>query len=631
MKDVKKKISSQLTAASVPEPIQPLFLRAQQYVEQYFSDRVEDPRHSTISISGERYILVRAASMSVEFFDLVMSLYRDKGPVEARSVANNLLFDLAHAIGKADAKAFHERMQVTDPIEKLSAGPIHFAYSGWAFVDIFPQSSPSPDDNYFLIYDHPFSFEADSWIKRGRKVEFPVCIMNAGYSSGWCEESFGLPLVATEVACMARGDKACRFIMAPPHRIEGYVARYQENTAAFGHARGAAPEPAEIPEFFKRRRLEDAMQRSESRFRAVFESAATGIAVVGLDGRILEVNHHAQQLLGYTLEELRRMRSTAEVTHPEDVERDRVLLGELLAGKRDHYVREKRYIDKNGTVIWGVASVSLVRRPGGEPDFVIAMVEDVTQRKTAEEALRRSEKLAAAGRMAATIAHEINNPLEAVTNLLYLARQDKGIPDPARELLDLADRELQRVAHIARQTLGFYRETSGPGAVTVTQVLEEVLAIYSARAAMRQIRLETSFDDAGELSGLRGELRQLFSNLLANALDATPEGGRIRVRVRRARRNGRSGISVAIADSGTGIPDELHKRIFEPFFTTKKDVGTGLGLWLASEIVQKHSGEIRVRSSMRPTRSGSIFIVFLPAGVDAAAAASAPALAQNLG
>jgi PAS domain S-box-containing protein len=626
MKDLKKKSPTQLTAACVPEPIQPLFLRAQQYVADYFADRVEDPRHSTISISGERYILVRAASMSVEFFDLVTSLYRDKGPVEARSVANNLLFDVAHAIGKADAKAFHQRMQVTDPIEKLSAGPIHFAYSGWAFVDIFPQSSPSPDENYFLIYDHPFSFEADSWIKQGRKVEFPVCIMNAGYSSGWCEESFGLPLVATEVACLARGDKACRFIMAPPHRIEGYVARYQENTAAFGPARGAAPVPAEIPEFFKRRRLEDALRRSESRFRAVFESAGTGIAVVGLDGRVLEVNHRVLELLGYTTEEMRRFRSTAEFTHPEDVEVDTQLHAELFSGKRDHYVREKRYLAKDGRIIWGLATVSLVRHSTGEPEFAIAMVEDVTQRKAAEEALRRSEELATAGRLAATIAHEINNPLEAVTNLLYIARQDQALPDHTRELLDLADRELQRVAHTARQTLGFYRESAGPGAVTVTQVLDEVLAVYSARAAMRQIRVETSFEDAGELSGLRGELRQLFSNLLANAIDATPEGGRIRVRVRRARRHGRAGISVAIADSGSGIPSDLHGRIFEPFFTTKKDVGTGLGLWLASEIVQKHSGEIRLRSSMRPTRSGSIFLVFLPTTT---AEQAAPALAHN--
>jgi PAS domain S-box-containing protein len=609
-----------LTAAKVPEPIQSLFLRAQHYVEEYFSDRVEDPRQSTISISGERYILVRAASMSVEFFDLVTSLYRDKGPAEARSVANNLLFDLAHAIGKADAKAFHLRMGVTDPIEKLSAGPIHFAFSGWAFVDIFPQSSPSPDENYFLIYDHPFSFEADSWLKRGRKVDFPVCIMNAGYSSGWCEESFGLPLVATEVACQARGDKACRFIMAPPKRIEGYVARYFEN------AKVALPtgSPVDIPEFFKRRRMEDALRTSEARFRAVFESAGIGIAIVGLDGRILEANQEVLERLGYSIEELRRFRTTAEFTHPDDVESDVLLQRALFTGKRDLYEREKRYIRKDGAVIWAKSKVSLVRRPSGDPEFAVAMVEDITERKLAEETLRRSEKLAAAGRMAATIAHEINNPLEAVTNLLYIVRNQGSLPDSARELLDLADRELQRVTHIAQQTLGFYRESTSAAPVSIADLVQEVVNIHSARARSRQVRLETDFRDAGQLHGARGELSQLVSNLLANAIDASQTNGVIRVRVRAARRRGQTGICVVVADSGDGIAPELRARVFEPFFTTKKDVGTGLGLWLASEIVSKHHGTLRMRSSVRRGRSGSVFAVFLPASASRVASAGGP-------
>src|SRR6185503_3695047 len=144
-----------LRTVSVPEPIVPLFQKAEAYVRRYFADRSEDPEHSTISISGERYILVRASSMSVEFFDLVTSLYADKGPAEATNVARNLLFDLAHSLGKADARAFAAKMNVTDPIEKLSAGPIHFSYAGWAFVKIYPESRPTPDREYYLIYDHP--------------------------------------------------------------------------------------------------------------------------------------------------------------------------------------------------------------------------------------------------------------------------------------------------------------------------------------------------------------------------------------------------------------------------------------------------------------------------------------------
>jgi signal transduction histidine kinase/predicted hydrocarbon binding protein len=255
-----------LDTVSVPEAFAPVFLKAQEYVSRYFASKIEAPHQSTISIAGERYILVRAASMSVEFVELVKSLYQDRGEEEARRVANNLLYDLAHAIGKADAKSFHAQMGVTDPIEKLSAGPVHFAYSGWAFVSILPESLPSPDENYYLIYDHPFSFEADAWLRQGKATQAPVCIMNAGYSSGWCAESFGLPLVAAEVTCQAKGDLHCRFIMAPPHRIEEHVARYFNRSAAQttispdGHSAARVA----VPEFFERKRLEEALRAANA-------------------------------------------------------------------------------------------------------------------------------------------------------------------------------------------------------------------------------------------------------------------------------------------------------------------------------------------------------------------------------
>ncbi len=258
-------VEKPLDTVSVPAEFRPIFSRAQQYVEQYFSERVEDPRHSSILISGERYILVRAASMSVEFFDLVTSLYQDKGPEEARKVASNLLFDVAHAIGKADARSFHEKMGVTDPIERLSVGPIHFSFSGWAFVQISPESRPSPDQNYFLLYDHPFSFESDAWRRHGRSSEEPVCVMSAGYSSGWCEESFGIRLVAVEVECQAMGDARCRFVMAPPERIEEHLRCYWESSQTeprkARHA-GAGISGNTVPEFFQRKRMEEELRRS---------------------------------------------------------------------------------------------------------------------------------------------------------------------------------------------------------------------------------------------------------------------------------------------------------------------------------------------------------------------------------
>jgi signal transduction histidine kinase/CheY-like chemotaxis protein/predicted hydrocarbon binding protein len=247
-----------LNTVKVPKEFEPIFQKAQEYVGKYFKEKSEDPSKGTIEIFDQRYILVRAASMSVDFFETVKNLYKDKGEEEAINVARSLLFDIAHAIGKADAKNFHKRMHRKDPIEKLSAGPVHFSHSGWAFVDIFPESKPSPDENYFLIYDHPFSFESDAWLKARRKSDFPVCVMNAGYSSGWCEESFGVTLVASEITCRAKGDDACRFIMAHPSKIEGYIKDYLKRE----------PELAkrvtkyEIPDFFKRKHMEEALRRA---------------------------------------------------------------------------------------------------------------------------------------------------------------------------------------------------------------------------------------------------------------------------------------------------------------------------------------------------------------------------------
>ncbi|OHB62187.1 MAG: hypothetical protein A2167_01780 [Planctomycetes bacterium RBG_13_46_10] len=215
-----------LDTVNVPEQFEPIFQKAQDYVRRYFREKKEEASKGQIEIFGQRYILVRAASMSVDFFDTIKNMFKDWEDEKASEIARSLLFDVAHAIGKMDARNFHQKMGVQDPIEKLSAGPIHFSHTGWAFVDIFPESKPTPDENYYLIYDHPFSFESDAWEKSGKKSNFCVCAMNAGYSSGWCEESFGIPLVASEIMCKARGDSTCRFIMAQPSKIKQYLREY---------------------------------------------------------------------------------------------------------------------------------------------------------------------------------------------------------------------------------------------------------------------------------------------------------------------------------------------------------------------------------------------------------------------
>lgn len=222
-----------LETVKVPKAFEAIFTSAEHYVQGYFKNRIEDPKKGIIEIQGERYILVRAASLSVHFLDFIKAMYPALDENESMQAAAVVLFDLAHGIGKADARAFHQKMKVTDPIEKLSTGPIHFAYSGWAFVDIHPESRPSPDQNFYLLYDHPQSFEADSWIAQKKSAKFCTCFMNAGYSSGWCQESFGVTLSAKEILCRAKGDPFCRFIMAPPERIDSHLEAYKKQNPDF--------------------------------------------------------------------------------------------------------------------------------------------------------------------------------------------------------------------------------------------------------------------------------------------------------------------------------------------------------------------------------------------------------------
>ncbi|MEZ4320882.1 MAG: ATP-binding protein [Myxococcota bacterium] len=241
---------STLKAVRVPPELEPLFERAEAYVRSYFAEMNADASRGVIEFHGERYIRVRAASISIEFFDLVRSVYQ--GCQDADEVARSLLFDVAHAIGLADSRDFQREMGVTEPLEALSTGPVHFAYTGWAFVDLSDQSHPTPDDDFLLVYDHPNSFEADAWLEAGRSSECPVCVMNAGYSSGWCEGSFGVALVAREVHCRAQGHEACRFVMAPPHRLSERIGAY----AVANPDVPIAPGPL-APRFFEQLRRRD--------------------------------------------------------------------------------------------------------------------------------------------------------------------------------------------------------------------------------------------------------------------------------------------------------------------------------------------------------------------------------------
>jgi signal transduction histidine kinase len=231
-------------------------------------------------------------------------------------------------------------------------------------------------------------------------------------------------------------------------------------------------------------------------------------------------------------------------------------------------------------------------------------------RLRAEEALRRSEKLAATGRLAASIAHEINSPLEAISNAIYLARSSPSSEIPL--YLKLADEELARVAQITKQTLGFYRETATPAVVKLSALLDDLVILYCRKFEAKNLSIKKQYRDELEIWGLEGELRQVFANQIANAIYAMPQNGCLTIRIRRSKSWGNGqcpGTAVSLVDNGSGISQESLPKIFDPFFTTKPDVGNGLGLWITHDIVTRHGGSIRARSN---ALAGTIFTTFLP-------------------
>jgi signal transduction histidine kinase len=247
--------------------------------------------------------------------------------------------------------------------------------------------------------------------------------------------------------------------------------------------------------------------------------------------------------------------------------------------------------------------------------WVGAIVVEATERKRAEETLRKTEKLAAAGRLAASIAHEINNPLEAVTNLLYLLRHQPSLDQEAIAYADLAQQEISRVAEITQQTLRFYRQSTSPAVANTAELLDSVLTLYMGRLAALQIEVCRENGPDVDLYCFAGEMRQLLANLVGNAIDAIGQGGHLRLSTRRSRSwvDGVPGVRVFVADSGCGMTKETRMRIFEPFFTTK-ETGTGLGLWVSGEIIAKHNATLRVASRRAETgkRSGTVFMLFFP-------------------
>jgi PAS domain S-box-containing protein len=263
---------------------------------------------------------------------------------------------------------------------------------------------------------------------------------------------------------------------------------------------------------------------------------------------------------------------------------------------------------------WLICFYPVVTEHQDDPVSVGAIVLETTDQWRARESLLRSEKLAAVGRLAASIAHEMNNPLTSVTNLLYLINMDQSIQSATRELVDRANIELARVSKIAMQTLRFAKRSTSPAPVDLEELVSGVLLLFSGRIALNHITVVKRVRAAHPYIGHANELMQALTNLVSNALDAVGSRGKIIVSIQTSknRKTNQDGIAITVADSGSGIPEASRVKIWEPFFTTKQDTGTGLGLWLVDEMVRNNGGAIHLRSSTEPMRSGTTFRVFLP-------------------
>jgi PAS domain S-box-containing protein len=352
-----------------------------------------------------------------------------------------------------------------------------------------------------------------------------------------------------------------------------------------------------------------ALRASEERLRTIYEGAAIGVALADVAGRILNSNPALQAMLGYSDEELGG-RLFTEITHPEDATADMDQFRGLMAGKCQDYRMEKRYIRKDGRVIWANLTVSLVRGSEGEPLYAIGMVEDITERKQIQEALLNAEKLAVAGRLGASLAHEINNPLQSVIGCLGLAEKNLAEGGDASRYLGVARKELRRAARIVSQLrdLGRLTIAEEKTAVDINALVDEVLVLTRKQA--QESGIEVTWEPAEALprvEAVADRMQQVFLNLVLNALDALGAGGQLQVST--ARTEQPAGVRIVFADNGTGIPSSMMSKLFDPFYTTKPG-GLGLGLYITKSIVEEHGGHVDVAT--RPGE-GSAFAVWLPA------------------
>jgi PAS domain S-box-containing protein len=358
------------------------------------------------------------------------------------------------------------------------------------------------------------------------------------------------------------------------------------------------------------------LRASEELFRVTLTSIGDAVIATDPQGNVTFLNPMAEALTGTKLA-YARGRNIQNVfpifneytNEPAENPVNKVLNLGVVVGLANHTVLQR----VDGTLIPIEDSAAPILDDQKKLQGVVLVFRDVTHERKSEEVLRKTEKLASAARLSATVAHEINNPLEAIFNLVFVAKMTPGTPDAVIRHLTMAEQELERVAHITRQTLGFYRDSSVAENIKMAALIDSVIGLYSHKLHAKNIRIERQFEECPPLRGLPGELKQAVSNLVSNAADAVGHEGTITIHLQCLEENGARTIQVTVADDGPGIPVEHSDRIFEPFFTTKQDVGTGLGLWVTKGIVDRHGGSLLLRTSSNgEAPHGAAFTIVLP-------------------
>ncbi len=358
------------------------------------------------------------------------------------------------------------------------------------------------------------------------------------------------------------------------------------------------------------------LEQTAARLRLAADAAELGMFSWEAAGdRVLWENDRMYRITGRTREQgpVNVAQFVTELVHPDHAASFAAAIDRTIAtGERLWWQGMFRRGD--GTLGWVEFTGQLERSADGAPLRLLGTALDITARVETEEALRQSEKLAAVGRLASTIAHEMNNPLESVMNLVYLAAGSEGLPPRAQGYLDTAERELRRVSAITSQTLRFHRQATRPRAVTAEELFQDVLSIYQGRLVNTRTAVDVRLRSAEPVLCFDGEIRQVLNNLVGNAIDAMPNCGRLLLRGRRATdwATGRKGMRLTVADAGSGMTAATRKRLFDAFFTTKGTNGTGLGLWVSQEIVERHKGSLGVRSREDGIWKGTVFALFLP-------------------